>query len=178
MSTRMRGTRKLIAVSVPGKHVRAAFAAFFKTFIQAAEGVWVREDTFDSGPGYRAVLGFPGGLHNKTMMRLLREADPHNTTFAEGRGGDSDTLGLNKVWVYDTSATLHDQSGVLAFPPVQTELCLQFHDNQTGRYPTSYHNLRRVLLRRHRLKPTNCPTPEIDSCSRNTARRAQEAGFP
>ena len=174
MSTRMRGTRK--RSPSPSREARpGGVAAFFEHSLRR-QRVWVREDTFDSGPGYGAVGSWRPS--NKAMMRLLREADPHNTTFAEGRGGDSDTLGLNKVWVYDTSATLHDQSGVLAFPPVQTELCLQFHDNQTGRYPTSYHNLRRVLLRRHRLKPTNCPTPEIDSCSRNTARRAQEAGFP
>jgi peptide methionine sulfoxide reductase MsrA len=159
------GHAEAVAVDVPGQHVAAAFAAFFSSFVEVAEGVWVREDTFDVGPGYRALLGFPGGMHNMTMMRLLRQADPHNTTFAEGRGGDKDTLGENKVWIYDTIATTEDPGSRLAFPSFQTELCLQFHNNQTGRYPKSYHDLKQILLNNKRLAPTHCPRPEIVSCT-------------
>ena len=158
------GHAEAVAVNVPGIHITAAFAEFFRSFVEVDEGVWSREDFFDVGPGYRALLGFPGGIHNRTMMQLLRQADPHNTSFVEGRGGDNDTLGQNKVWIYDTAATAEDDASELMFPSFQAEVCLQFHNNQTGRYPKSYHDLKQILLDNKRLTQTNCPAPEIDSC--------------
>ena len=105
MSTRMRGTRKRSPSpsreSTSGRRSRRSSRHSFKR----QRGYGCGEDTFDSGPGYRAVLGFPGGLHNKTMMRLLR-GGPSQHYLRGGPPEDSDTLGLNKVWVYNTSATL------------------------------------------------------------------------
>ena len=93
------------------------------------------------------MIGFHGGMDNPALLQLLRKANKHNMTLRRGQGADSDTLGTNSVWVMDTED----------FPFHQAELCLQFHNNQTGTYPDAYHSLRSVLENNHRLKPTGCP---------------------
>jgi peptide methionine sulfoxide reductase MsrA len=125
---------------------RAAAAVFFSSFVELEPGVWGREDLFDQGAGYRAVVGLPGGMRSP-LMAALRAANVHNMTFVPGAGTDADTFGLNKVWVVD--------SEVLPFN--QAELCLQFHNNQTGVYPPAYHALSAVLEADGRLHNNSCP---------------------
>ena len=44
-----------------------------------------------------------------------------------------------------------------AFPLHQAELCLQFHDNTTAKYPAGYHALQATLLSNGKLRRTTCP---------------------
>ena len=82
-------------------------------------------------------------------MKALHRVNVHNMTLSESvHGADEDTFGENKVWILDT----------LKFPFSQAELCLQFHNNQTGHYGEKYHELRSVLAREGRLHHTTCPT--------------------
>ena len=137
--------------------LRALWRAYFASFrlfppgtpANASSAVWAREDYFDVGPGYRALLGFSGGVRNTVMMHSLAQENVHNMTFlpAPASGVENDTLGRNAVWVHDT-----DQ-----FSFHQAELCLQFHDNQGGQYPPAYHALAQALERRGALAPTTCP---------------------
>ena len=62
-------------------------------------------------------------------------------------GGDADTFGTNTVLLMDSRR----------FDFFQGELCLQFHNNQTGKYPAEYHALREDLLRSGRLRHSGCP---------------------
>ena len=156
------GYAEAVAVDVPGQYVATFFKAYFKDFVEVTNGVWVREDDFDVGSGYRSMIGFPGGIHNHSLMKLLIEEDPHKTQFIEARGGDNDTLGENKVWIYDTTAQNSHQQPL--FPIFQSELCLQFHNNQTGTYPKKYHEIKGLLMKSGRLKATGCPVPDVYSC--------------
>ena len=133
----------------------AGLKVWFNTFLllpkqnTSSPNVWGREDIFDMGPDYRAMVGVPGGLdgpHGATV-RAANSA-VHNMFLQKGQGAkDKDTLGLNEVWVID--------SNVQRFR--QAELCLQFHNNQTSTYPPSYHSLRTAFLADGRLKETRCP---------------------
>lgn len=133
----------------------AGLKVWFNTFLllpkqnTSSPNVWGREDIFDMGPDYRAMVGVPGGLdgpHGATV-RAANSA-VHNMILLKGQGAkDKDTLGLNEVWVID--------SDVQRFR--QAELCLQFHNNQTSTYPPSYHSLRTAFLADGRLKETRCP---------------------
>jgi hypothetical protein len=94
------------------------------------------------------VLGFPGGIHNAAVMDELRKENIHNMTFRAGTGSDGDTFGTNSVFILDSGT----------HPFYQAELCLQFHNNQTGKYAASYHALKGVLMNEGRLVNTSCPT--------------------
>ena len=135
-------------------NLKDAFQTYFSSFVRASSTVYTREDYFDIGSGYRALIGFQGGYHNDTIMKILQQVDPHHTNFTEAKGDDADTLYNNQIWIYDTrNYTFH-----------QAELCLQFHNNQTGRYSAAYHDLKQSLVKDGKLIATNCPLPEIDSC--------------
>ena len=82
-------------------------------------------------------------------LSAVRRANLHGMSLVAGKGSDPDTFGTNRVYVLD--------SGAYAFH--QAEICLQFHNNQTGSYPPSYHRLREVLLANKRLRnDTGCPS--------------------
>ena len=143
------GDAEVVSIDVPdmGAGIRDILDVYWKSFQEIAPGVWGREDYFDAGPGYRAVLAWPGGTSNDTIYRAVRSNNPHNMTFRSGEGSDSDTLGENMVWIMDSkSFTFH-----------QAELCLQFRNNQTGKYPASYHALRTPLEAEQKIGPTGCP---------------------
>ena len=162
------GHAEVVTLDVPSiHHLKEAFHVYFQSFVRIAptSNIWVREDNFDAGPGYRAMIGFVGGIHNVTVMNLLRNMNTHNVTYKEAQGSDSDTLGLNLIWIYDTGAAYEEAGNwQMVFPVHQSELCLQFHNNQTGTYSKKYHALKETLIQSGRLKETKCPMPEIDSC--------------
>ena len=126
---------------------RAAMDVYFASFIELSPGIYAREDIYDQNAGYRALVGLPGGVKSALMVQL-RAANLHNMSLVEGVGGDADTFGLNAVWIMD--------SNVFSFQ--QAELCLQFHNNQTGHYSPAYGELRGVLERDGRLVDNGCPT--------------------
>mmetsp|Transcript_27695 Transcript_27695/g.89095 ORF Transcript_27695/g.89095 Transcript_27695/m.89095 type:complete len:252 (+) Transcript_27695:89-844(+) len=143
------GHAEVVQVDVPLNAAFGAFDLFYRSFIQLDDGIWAREDFFDVGPAYRAMVGLPGGLQRGApeLLEALHSANLHNMTLREGRGSDEDTLGKNLVFVMDS-----DQFGFH-----QAELCLQFRNNQTGNYPASYHALKTTLEAAGRLRHTGCP---------------------
>jgi len=116
-------------------------------FVQIGDSEWGREDYFDLGPGYRALVGLPGGF-SSPLMSSLRQANLHNMTLVPGYGSDADTLQTDTVLVMDS----------VAFPFHQAEMCLQFHNLQSGTpYPDDYHALRPILQKQGRLVDNKCP---------------------
>ena len=142
------GHAEAVGLSVPAESLPEAAAVMFASFVLLpGTNVRGREDFFDPGPGYRAAIGLPGGMGSPLLEGVRRVAAAHNMTLRRGAGSDADTLGTASVWVYDS----------VAFPLHQAELCLQFHNKQTGTYPRSYHDLRAALLASGRLHSTSCP---------------------
>ena len=121
-------------------------------FEELSPGVWAREDIADPGPGYRAILGLPGGMRSP-LFAQVRAANVHNMTLLPGKGSDDDTFGTNSVLILDSSE--------FAFYPAET--CMQFHDKVgAASYPPEYHALTQALLRSGRLpNSTACPRPEV-----------------
>ena len=145
------GYAEAVALEVPTSSLVDLFSVYFKSFIEISPGVWAREDTADFGPAYRALVGFPGGMANATMLKAMKAANLHNMTLSAGVGADPDTIGNNTVFVMDSDK----------FPFMQAELCMQFHDGIGAQYPDSYHNLRQTLLSTGRLQKTGCPLPDV-----------------
>ena len=86
------------------------------------------------------------------MMHILRIADPHNTTFIAGVGSDADTLGTNRIFVYDS--TLFDFH--------QAELCLHSVTVKLAQNtPNIITKSRTFYLSAGKLHKTGCPTPEV-----------------
>ena len=142
------GHAEAVGLSMPSQALEQAAHVFFSSFIVLpGTQIPAREDFFDPGPGYRASIGLPYGMDSPLIGSLQRAAAARNMTLRRGAGSDADTLGTGSVWVVDSHKfALH-----------QAELCLQFHDNQTGTYPDSYHHLKDVMLANGRLKPSACP---------------------
>ena len=142
------GHAEAVGLSVPAQALEQAAHVYFRSFIVLpGTPTPIREDYFDQGPGYRASVGLPGGMDSPLIGSLRRAAAARNITLRRGAGSDADTLGTGSVWVVD--------SGKFALH--QAELCLQFHNNQTGTYPESYHHIKDVMLASGRLKPSGCP---------------------
>lgn len=149
------GHAEVVKIDVPKDQLPVLFKAYFKSFVRVGENTWEREDGFDLGSGYRALIAFKNGTKNDKMMHLLRLTDPHNTTFIAGAGSDADTLGTNRIFIYDS--TLFDFH--------QAELCLQFHNSQAGsKYSKHYHEIKDILLSAGKLHKTECPSPEVTGC--------------
>ena len=144
------GHAEAVSIRLPptAATLESAARVFFSSFVPLGNRTFGREDVFDQGPGYRAFIALPGGLASP-LLSAVRRANLHGMSLVAGNGSDPDTFGTNRVYVLDSSAyTFH-----------QAEVCLQFHNNQTGDYPPSYHRLREVLLANKRLRnDTGCPS--------------------
>lgn len=142
------GAAEVVALDVD--NVTAAALTYFDSFVPFGS-VYERDDYYDLGPDYRALVGVPGGLDGAYGAQLTA-ANIHNMTLVQGNGSDPDTLGTNSVYVLDSDL----------FPYTQAELCMQFHDDQNAPpYPASYHNLTAALLASGRLQPTACPPNDV-----------------
>jgi peptide methionine sulfoxide reductase MsrA len=132
--------------------LRSAATVFFEDFTELTPGQWTRQDVFDIGPEYRAIIGIPGGLQNEAAMVILEEvnAGVHKLTLKEGMGGDADTIDSGVVWIMDSDE----------FPAYQAEFCLQFHDDAPAYsqpYTQSYHGLAGELMDAGTLTNSTCP---------------------
>lgn len=155
------GHAEVVRVGVPldDRSLFTFFETYFGAFVEISSGVWAREDMFDLGAGYRALIGFPkaelSSGATKTVVGALRRAN--NATQRRMKlvesttGSDPDTYGTNTVYLMDS----------VGFPFHQAELCLQFHNNATGQYPPSYHALQQELANRGALRNTTCPIPPV-----------------
>ena len=75
-----------------------------------------RVDPGDRGGEYRSLIGLPGGASNQYYKEVEAAATAKGMTLELGKGNDPDTLGLKKVFVYDTAK----------FPFYQAEVYHQF----------------------------------------------------
>mmetsp|Transcript_8500 Transcript_8500/g.17046 ORF Transcript_8500/g.17046 Transcript_8500/m.17046 type:complete len:249 (-) Transcript_8500:3-749(-) len=135
--------------------VKEAAKVFFLDFKELEPGQWTRQDVFDRGTEYRAVIGLPGGVTGPYYSAVSAANDEvHKLKLMEGSGGDEDTIDTGVVWVYDTAR----------FPSRQAEVCLQFHDDAptySEPYSERYHELKDTLLEAGTITNTTCPVNYI-----------------
>jgi len=116
-----------------------SFAGFAQKFWEVCP-LGQRQDPQDVGGEYRSVVGLPGGM-NSPLLGRLQPTGP-GVTLVAGKGDEKDTLGLGKVFVYDTKD----------FPPRTAEKHHQFHNDMMATYGDDYNKLRDTLGER-----TSCP---------------------
>jgi len=153
------GHGEVVEVDVPLNSLHAAFEVYFGSFVEISQGVWTRPDFYDRGPGYRSLVGVPGGVNNTLALEAIRKTNGLNLTIKAGQGDDPDTFTTNTVFVMDSTK----------FHFIQAELCLQFHDDSQAKYPDSYHRLRYGFEDRGRLVNTTCPPNFICTSSLTAA---------
>jgi hypothetical protein len=106
----------------------ARFGDFARQFWDHCSG-GDREDVGDSGGEYRSAVGLPGGIKSPLLADLRKNAG--SVKLVSGRGGDQDTEGQGKVFVYDTAT----------FPAHTAEKYHQFHDDMMEAYGYKYNAL-------------------------------------
>lgn len=126
---------------------------YFNTFRKTPFGMQ-RLDPQDAGPGYRNVVGLPGGV-NSPLFQVLKDANVNGMELRPGQGNrfegwnkaTEDDL-LNVVWVVDSNA----------LPFHQAEVYHQFHNGIGAAFPREYtQTLKDELAKEGRIAPTGCP---------------------
>lgn len=103
-----RGHAEVVRVALSPAATEADFRAFarlyFRTqFVKRRDGRMQRQDPLDAGPGYRNVVGIPGGVRSP-LFKVLEEENVNGMTLIEGKGtGDEPDL-VNTVYVVDSDA--------------------------------------------------------------------------
>lgn len=128
--------------------------AYFGQFVEVPGKGMIRSDPQDKGPGYRNVIGLPGGAEGR-MFQVIKEENVNNMDLRRGAGNEFTALGAptegdmaNTVWVLD--------SNVLPF--YQAEVYHQFHDGVGAPFPKWYKDLKRRFREQGRLSAnTGCP---------------------
>lgn len=141
----------------PNERQAAQFRAFaqtyFKQFRRTPFGM-IRQDPQDAGPGYRNVVGIPGGT-SSPLFKILEEENVNGMRLVAGAGGDFDARGkpleddeINTVWVLDST--------VLPFN--RAEKWHQFHSGLGHPFPKSYtQELKQQVAKTGKIDPTGCP---------------------
>ncbi|KAG7667133.1 hypothetical protein KSW81_000875 [Nannochloris sp. 'desiccata'] len=114
----------------------------------------LRQDPQDAGPGYRNVIGIPGGV-NSDLYKILQDANVNNMELKEGNGGKFTPDGkatepdvLNVVWVVDSSK----------LPFYQAEQYHQYHNGLGHKFPEQYtKEMKQAAIEAGRVKQTGCP---------------------
>lgn len=132
---------------------RAFADTYFKQFRKTPFGM-MRLDPQDAGPGYRNVIGLPGGV-NSPLFATLQEANVNGMRLLPGSGNEFDASGrasegdeFNTVWVVDSTQ--------LGFN--RAEKYHQFHNGIGEAFPKSYtRDLRQAMAASGKIDPTGCP---------------------
>eukprot|EP00450_Noctiluca_scintillans_P009591 CAMPEP_0194504060 /NCGR_PEP_ID=MMETSP0253-20130528/28735_1 /TAXON_ID=2966 /ORGANISM="Noctiluca scintillans" /LENGTH=218 /DNA_ID=CAMNT_0039346411 /DNA_START=40 /DNA_END=696 /DNA_ORIENTATION=- len=132
------GHAEAVTLTVPQENFSDAVATFWELCPRGE-----REDYYDVGAEYRSIVGLRGGL-DSSLLTLLHDS---STSLVAGEGDNSDTLGMGKVFVYDT----------LLFPAHQAERYMQFHDDQIQKYGPAYNALKQYA------PLTSCPADQSNS---------------
>lgn len=120
------GHAEVVSFAVP----EAAFGAVADKFWQVCRD-GERRDTQDAGGEYRSVIGLPGGMDSPMVSLLKQKAG--SAELLAGSGGDGDTLGTGKVFVYDSDK----------FPAHTAEKYHQFHDDMMDSYGPAYNAMQK-----------------------------------
>ncbi|CAB9517583.1 expressed unknown protein [Seminavis robusta] len=140
------GHAEVVSLKIP----TSSFPDFVAEYTALFNKDGYRPDQFqDTGPEYRNLVGFPGGV-NSPLAKQLVEVSAKNgdkLDFAKGKGDDSDARAL--VFVMDSDV----------FPVFVAEQYHQFHDgfNFGENYPNSYNGLASTLAKEGSLGESKCP---------------------
>lgn len=126
---------------------------FFSQFRRLPGGKNLRQDPQDAGPGYRNVVGLPGGVRSP-LFKILQEANVNGMELREGSGNEwkdgkptEDDL-LNVVWVVDSAQ----------LPFYRAEVYHQFHNGLGKAFPREYtKDLKEVAMEKGKVAETGCP---------------------
>ncbi|BDA44563.1 probable peptide methionine sulfoxide reductase MsrA [Coccomyxa sp. Obi] len=125
---------------------------YFSQFRKTPFGM-LRLDPQDAGPGYRNVIGIPGGIKSP-LFKVLQERNVHNMKLVEGEGNafvDGKPLEddkFNTVYVVDSEK----------LPFNLAEKYHQFHNGIGVPFPADYtRNLKRAVEVAGRIRDTGCP---------------------
>ncbi|PRW05953.1 Peptide methionine sulfoxide reductase [Chlorella sorokiniana] len=150
------------------RQFRAFAKTYFSQFRKTPFGM-LRQDPQDVGPGYRNVVGLPGGV-DSPLFPLLQEANIYNMKLLPGNGNAYDPSAaaaapqaaaldsargapvegdeFNTVWVLD--------SNQLGFN--RAEQYHQFHNGLGKAFPKSYtEDLKRQMAAAGTIGETGCP---------------------
>jgi len=126
---------------------------YFKQFRRTPFGMQ-RQDPQDEGPGYRNVIGIPGGM-DSPLMAVVEEENVNGMELLRGRGNLFDRSGaaseddkVNRIWVMDSSK--YD------FHPA--EVYHQFHNGLGKAFPPWYtRDMKEAALKAGIVQQTGCP---------------------
>lgn len=133
---------------------RAFAQTYFTQFRKTPFGM-IRQDPQDAGPGYRNVVGIPGGT-SSPLYRILEEENVNGMRLVAGAGGDFDGRGkaleddeINTVWILDSTA----------LPFNRAEKWHQFHSGVGHPFPKSYtQELKEQVAKTGKIDPiSGCP---------------------
>jgi len=126
----------------------AGLAAWQRVQRRRGDGI-DQSDKGEEGREYRALIGLPGGVGSPLLEAVIDKLASKSLQLYQASGNDGDTLGLSKVWLYDTKE----------FPFYQAEVNQQYHDGSMPgeKYGNQYNNLRKKAYDEGRLSNTGCP---------------------
>ncbi|KAL4531524.1 hypothetical protein Ndes2526B_g04364 [Nannochloris sp. 'desiccata'] len=152
------GHAEVVQVELRGSDKQSEFRrmadTYFSQFRRLPNGKMLRQDPQDAGPGYRNVIGIPGGV-NSDLYKILQDANVNNMELKEGNGGKFTPDGkatepdvLNVVWVVDSSK----------LPFFQAEQYHQYHNGLGHKFPEQYtKEMKQAAIEAGRVKQTGCP---------------------
>ncbi|KAL4418860.1 hypothetical protein ABPG77_002927 [Micractinium sp. CCAP 211/92] len=135
------------------RQFRTFAQTYFKQFRKTPFGM-MRLDPQDAGPGYRNVIGLPGGV-DSPFFPILQEANVNGMRLLPGNGNEYDPSGrptegdeFNTVWILDSNQ----------LPFNQAEVYHQFHNGIGAAFPKSYtQDLKKAMIDSGKVQPTGCP---------------------
>lgn len=132
------------------QQMRAFADTYFSQFVKTPFGM-MRSDPMDAGPGYRNVVGIPGGTRS-SLFKAFAERNVNGMELREGGGNDGEEGRegdkLNVVWIVDSTR----------LPFYRAEDYHQFHDGIGKPFSPDYKvQQRRIAAGTGRIGPTGCP---------------------
>jgi peptide methionine sulfoxide reductase MsrA len=152
------GHAEVVQVELRGderaEQFRRLARVYFSQFRQLPGGKMMRQDPQDAGPGYRNVVGLPGGVQSP-LFPLLQEANVHGMRLLQGSGNEWTADGkptegdeLNTVWVVDSDA----------LPFYRAEKYHQYHNGLGKAFPARYtKEMKQAAEKAGRVAETGCP---------------------
>lgn len=126
---------------------------YFSQFRRLPDGRMQRQDPQDAGPGYRNVVGIPGGIRSP-LFQILQDENINNMRLLEGSGNEyrngkpMEGDVINTVWIVDSTS----------LPFYQAEVYHQFHNGLGKLFPTSYtKDLKQQAIENKIVTETGCP---------------------
>jgi hypothetical protein len=146
------GHAEVVQLEVTSPAEMRTFAdTYFSQFVKTPFGM-MRSDPQDAGPGYRNVIGIPGGV-NSPLFKVLQERNTFGMELRAGDGnspkdGKAEGDRFNTVWVLDSNS----------LPFHLAEKYHQFHDGIGKPFPPEYKvKQRQAAEKAGRIEETGCP---------------------